>query len=231
MQDLNFRKKRKKRNIKNKNRIKYKNGGNKKYLRQMNKKKRGMQLYFPKEKLAAAAKHPKEIIRWTVEITAVCLLAFTLVVLFGQRVSNAGDAMSPVLKNGDVLLVNQLVYNAKKPARGDIIAFKPNGNENAHYSVKRVVGLPGETVQIQDGQVYIDGEVLVKNIYSYEITDAGIASEPIELEEDEYFVLGDNHESSVDSRMADIGNVRRDDIYGKIWFVASMGSDFGFVKN
>jgi len=230
MQDLNFRKKRKKRNIKNKNRIKYKNGGNKKYLRQK-RKKRGLSLYFPKDKLAAAARQPKEILRWAVEIVAVCLLAFILVVLFGQRVSNAGDAMSPVLKNGDVLLVDRMVYNAKKPARGDIIAFKPNGNENAHYSVKRIVGLPGETVQIQDGQVYIDGEVLVKDIYSYEIVDAGVASEEIELKSDEYFVLGDNHESSVDSRMADIGNVKREDIYGKIWFVASGGTDFGFVKN
>ena len=176
MQDLNFRKKRKKRNIKNKNRIKYKNGGNKKYLRQK-RRKRGLPLYFPKEKLAAGARQPKEILRWAIEIVAVCLLAFILVVLFGQRVSNAGDAMSPILKNGDVLLVNRMIYNAKKPARGDIIAFKPNGNENAHYSVKRIVGLPGETVQIQDGQVYIDGEVLVKDIYSYEIVDAGVASE------------------------------------------------------
>ena len=159
------------------------------------------------------------------------MLAFILVVLFGQRVSNAGDAMSPVLKNGDVLLVDRMIYNAKKPARGDIIAFKPNGNENAHYSVKRIVGLPGDTVQIQDGQIYIDGEVLVKDIYSYEIVDAGVASEEIELKPDEYFVLGDNHESSVDSRMADIGNVKREDIYGRIWFVASSGSNFGFVKN
>ena len=127
--------------------------------------------------------------------------------------------------------MNRLIYNAKSPERGDIIAFKPNGNENAHYMVKRVVGLPGERVQIKEGQVYINGEVLVKDIYSYDISSPGVAAEPIELGENEYFVLGDNHESSDDSRMADVGNVQREDIYGKVWFVAGFGSNFGFVKD
>lgn len=171
-----------------------------------------------------------EIVVWAAEIAAVCLLALLLVLFFGQRVSIAGDSMSPVLKNGDVLLVNRLIYDAQKPKRGDIIAFKPGGNENAHYMIKRVVGLPGETVQIRDGQVLIDGEVLVKDLYCYEITTPGVAADPVELGENEYFVLGDNHESSDDSRMASVGNIQREDIYGKIWFVASPGDNFGFVK-
>lgn len=237
MQDLTFRKKRKKNKVKKKSQrrqqaIKRADAKKRKHLRQKNKKRKGgFSLWFPKEKLEQMVSQPKEIARWIAEITAVCLLALMLVLLFGQRVSNAGDSMSPALKNGDILLVNRLVYNAKKPARGDIIAFKPNGNENAHYMVKRIVGLPGEKVQIQDGQVYINDEILVKNIYSYEITNPGIASEAIELGEGEYFVLGDNHGSSDDSRMADVGNVQRKDIYGKVWFVASLGPDFGFVKN
>lgn len=233
MQNLDFRKKRKKRkrgkqSQKKQQNIKRAAAKRKNKLRQ-NKKK--FQLYFPKEKLEQVAKNPMEIARWTVEIVVVCLLAVILVVSFGQRVSIAGDSMSPALKNGDVLLVNRLVYNARKPERGDIIAFRPNGNENAHYMVKRVVGLPGETVQIQDGQVYIDGKVLVKDIYCYDITIPGVAAEPVELGENEYFVLGDNHESSDDSRMADVGNVKREDIYGKVWFVANFSSDFGLVKN
>lgn len=172
----------------------------------------------------------KEIVRWGIEIVAICILAFTLVFFFGQRVSNAGDAMSPALKNGDVVLVNRLVYNVKKPVRGEIVVFKPKGNENAHYSVKRIVGLPGEKVQIQEGQVYINDEILVKDIYSYDIKDAGLASEPIKLGNDEYFVLGDNNESSNDSRVADVGNVSREDIFGKVWFVTNFGEDFGFVS-
>ncbi|WP_251388550.1 signal peptidase I [Mediterraneibacter agrestimuris] len=208
--------------------VKRANARKRKHLRRKHKKN-GLQLHFPKEKLKLAAQNPKEITRWTVEIVVVCLLAVILVLSFGQRVSIAGDAMSPALKNGDVLLINRLVYNSRKPERGEIIAFKPGGNENAHYTIKRVVGLPGETVQIKNGQVYINGEILVKNIYCYEITTPGVAEKPIELGENEYFVLGDNHESSDDSRMADVGNVHREDIYGKVWFVANFGPDFGFV--
>ena len=174
---------------------------------------------------------PKETICFAVEMILVCLLAFVLVFFFGQRVSNAGDAMSPALKNGDIVLVNRLTYAVKKPARGDVIVFRPNGDENAHYSVKRVVGLPGEEVLIQDGQVLIDGEVLVKDIYSYDIADPGVAAKPVKLGKGEYFVLGDHHESSNDSRMADVGNVRTEDIFGKAWFVASFGSEFGFIKD
>ena len=174
---------------------------------------------------------PKKMIRFGIEIVAVCLLAFILVFFFGQRVSNAGEAMSPAVKNGEIVLVNRLIYEVKKPDRGDVIVFRPNGNENAHFSVKRVVGLPGEEVLIQDGQVLIDGEVLVKDIYSYDITDPGVAAKPVKLGKGEYFVLGDRHESSNDSRMADIGNVRVEDIYGKAWFVASFGPEFGFIKD
>ncbi len=226
MQNLKFRKKRRKKLKKQS----VKSAGMRKRNRSR-RKKGGIKLYFPKEKLQLEGLQTKEILRWGIEIAAVCLLALTLVLFFGQRVSNAGDSMSPALKNGDILLMNRLIYNAKSPERGDIIAFKPNGNENAHYMVKRVVGLPGERVQIKEGQVYINGEVLVKDIYSYDISSPGVAAEPIELGENEYFVLGDNHESSDDSRMADVGNVQREDIYGKVWFVAGFGSNFGFVKD
>lgn len=144
--------------------------------------------------------------------------------------SNAGDSMRPELKNGDVVLVNRLVYNAMTPKRGDIIAFKPNGRENAHYYIKRIVGLPGETVQIKDGKVYINGKEQKKDIFVSEIEKPGVAQDEITLGENEYFVLGDQASSSDDSRMADIGNVKRSEIYGKIWFNTSVGSNFGFVK-
>ena len=71
--------------------------------------------------------------------------------------------MKPVLQNGDVVLVNRIVYNATTPKRGDIIVFKPKGNENAHYYIKRIVGLPGETVEIIENNVYIDCEKLVED--------------------------------------------------------------------
>jgi len=131
------------------------------------------------------------------QIAFVSVIAFVLVWFFGQRVHNVGDAMEPVLKNGDTVMVNRLIYNASRPKRGDIIVFMPNGNESTYYLVKRIVGLPGETVQIVDGSLHVNEEKLVAdNFRTSAIEYAGIAAEPLQLGDAEYFVLGDNHSSS-----------------------------------
>jgi signal peptidase I len=137
--------------------------------------------------------------------------------------------MQPALKNGDVVLVNRVIYNAVKPDRGEVIVFKPQGNENVHYYVKRVVGLPGETVEIKENSIYIDGKKLEEDYVTTEITDAGLAAQAVTLADDEYFVLGDDRKNSEDSRHADIGIVKRRYIYGKAWFIKA-GDNIGFVK-
>ncbi|EEG75732.1 signal peptidase I [[Clostridium] hylemonae] len=167
--------------------------------------------------------------KWVFKIVVVCLLAFVYVWYFGQRVSTIGDSMNPVLENGDVVLVNRIVYNATSPKRGDIIAFKPKGNENAHYYIKRIVGLPGETVEIIENSVYINGKKIEEDYKTTDIDDVGIASEKITLGGDEYFVLGDNRENSEDSRNADVGNVKRKYIYGEVWFTISPRKNMGFT--
>lgn len=169
-------------------------------------------------------------LKWAFEIAVVCMFAFVFVWYFGHRVSNIGDSMSPVLKNGDIVLVNRIVYNASAPKRGDIIVFKPNGNESLHSYMKRIVALPGETVQIKDGSIYVDGEKLEETYETSEIKDAGLAAEEIKLAGDEFFVLGDNRESSEDSRMADIGNVKRSEIEGKAWFIVKPYKRLGTVE-
>lgn len=168
---------------------------------------------------------------WAGKIAIVCLFAFVFVWYFGQRVAVVGDSMNPILNNGDIALVNRIVYDATAPKRGDIIVFKPKGNENSHYYIKRIIGLPGEKVQILEGEIYIDGERLEEDYGVSEITDPGIAAEEIELEGNEFFVLGDDRENSEDSRMADVGNVKRSYIYGKAWFVISPWENFGFVRS
>ena len=167
--------------------------------------------------------------KWVFKIAVVCLLAFVYVSYFGQRVRTIGDSMNPVLENGDVVLVNRIVYNATSPKRGDIIAFKPKGNENAHYYIKRIVGLPGETVEIIENSVYINGKKIEEDYKTTDIDDVGIASEKITLGGDEYFVLGDNRENSEDSRNADVGNVKRKYIYGEVWFTISPRKNMGFT--
>ena len=117
----------------------------------------------------------------------------------------------------------------KDPDRFDIVIFKSPDDESRLF-IKRVIGLPGETVEIKDGKVYIDGKVQKKNIYTSDLDFAGIAEKKLTLGETEYFVLGDNSAGSDDSRLADIGNVKREDIGGKVWFVTNIGKNFGFVK-
>ena len=109
------------------------------------------------------------------------------------------------------------------------MVFLPNGNEKSHYYVKRVIGVPGDTVQILDGAVYVNGELFEEAVETAAILDAELAAEEIELAEDEYFVLGDNRNNSEDSRYANIGNVKKEYIIGKAWFIVSPFKDFGFL--
>lgn len=111
------------------------------------------------------------------------------------------------------------------PKRGDVIVFMPNGNQNSHLYVKRVVGLPGETVQIRDGNVYIDGLLLAEDDRFDKIVDPGIAQNELLLDSDEFFVLGDNRNSSEDSRSGNIGAVKKDTIIGKAWFHLAIGEE------
>lgn len=170
---------------------------------------------------------PVGVLVWLGEIILVCAAAVFLVLAFGHRVSNTGDSMEPVLENGDVVLVNRLSYMIFSPSRGDIVAYSQNGSEQ--YSIKRIVGLPGETVQIVEGSIYIDGEEMKDDIYAENIEYAGLASAPVELGDEEYFVIGDNASASDDSRSPDAGPVSKSDIYGKIWFAAGPGDHFGFI--
>ena len=172
----------------------------------------------------------KKVLQYGIEIAIVCGIAWFLVTFYGQRVSTVGDSMSPVLTNADVVFVNRLSYNMSNPKRGDIIVFKPKGNENSHYYIKRVVGLPGETISILEDAVYINGTKLEEEYETTDINDVGILSEELELGEDEYFVLGDDRENSEDSRSNSVGLVKKSYIYGKAWFVISPLSDFGFIK-
>ncbi len=172
----------------------------------------------------------QNILVWIIQIIIVCVLAFGIVWCFGHKVSTIGDSMSPQLKNGDVTLINRLAYDARKPRRGEIIAFKPNGNENSHYYVKRVIGLPGETIAYKDGQLLVDGEILEEEYETTEIVELGLLKDEITLDGDEYFVLGDDRANSEDSRTANIGNIKRKEISGKVWFVVSPMKHFGFVR-
>ena len=125
--------------------------------------------------------------------------------------------MQPTLQDGNSIVVNKMSYRFKKPKRNDVIVFKQSGSEHSYYNIKRVIGLPGETVQIKDGFVYINGKKLKEEFRFDEIANGGLANEEIKLDAKEYFVLGDNRNASEDSRYTNIGLVMKQDIVGRAW--------------
>ena len=192
-------------------------------------RRKGLTFYQKKKKLNP--KVIKDIFEMIVGGMIAVFLAFVLVFTIGMRTSVIGDSMEPVLSNGQEILMNRVIYRLSSPKRGDVIVFLPNGNQNSHYYVKRVVGLPGEKIQIREGNVYIDGVRLDEEGTFDKMADAGIAQNELELATDEFFVLGDNRNSSEDSRSGNIGPVNRDTIIGKAWFhMASEQENMGLIK-
>ncbi len=182
---------------------------------------------YEKEKLSKA-KLVKEIAVWTFQILLTVVIAFVFVYFFGQKTTAVGQSMEPTLLEGKKVWINKLSYMLSTPKRNDVIVFKPNGNKSAHSSIKRVIGIPGDTVKITDGIVYVNGEELEEDWDK--IADAGIASDELTLNIEEYFVLGDNRNNSEDSRFADVGVVNLGDIEGKAWLFNGRGISFGIIK-
>ena len=159
----------------------------------------------------------KEIISTILYILAVLLGTYLLITFVGQRTSVSGSSMEPTLSNNDQLILDKISYRFSEPKRFDIIVFPFQYKENTYY-VKRVIGLPGETVQIDlEGNIYINGEILEEDYGKEKINFPGLAVEPITLGDDEYFVMGDNRNNSSDSRDPSVGNIRRSNIIGKAW--------------
>lgn len=173
----------------------------------------------------------KELFGWLVYLLIVVGLTWLILTYVGQRTRVSGHSMETTLSNGDNLIVDKLSYRLGDPKRYDIIVFPYKYKENTYY-IKRIIGLPGETVQVADGCAYIDGELLESDIYGAEAMDnPGIASEPLTLEEDEYFVLGDNRNNSSDSRDPSVGILTRDDLLGKAWIRIYPFDKMGVIKH
>ena len=158
----------------------------------------------------------KELLGWIVYIAIIIGLTWLIITFVGQRTRVSGHSMEATLHDGDNLIVYKLSYHFREPNRFEIILFPYRHKENTYY-IKRIIGLPGETVQVKDGYVYINGEKLDENYGLEVMEDAGIAAEPIELGEDEYFVLGDNRNHSSDSRDPSVGILHRDELIGRAW--------------
>jgi len=173
----------------------------------------------------------RETISFILYIAIVFLLTYLVIHYVGQRTQVSGTSMEYTLSDGDNLIVDKISYRFHKPERYDIIVFPFQYEENTYY-IKRIIGLPGEKIQIsEDGAIYIDGKVLEES-YGREIIEVpGQAEDPIELDDDEYFVLGDNRNASLDSRDPSVGVIHEEDIIGRAWLRIYPFDKMGFIRH
>ena len=193
------------------------------------KKKKGGLSFYNRERKVTEERIWRVISYAFWPILAV-ILAYMLVASVGIRTTMVGNSMEPALFNGQDVLVDVIRYRILKPQRGDVLVFKPNGNENSYYYIKRVVGVPGDTVEIKNGVMVLNGEAMPL-LFSDKIADPGVAVNQFTVPEDEYFVMGDNCNNSEDSRSPNLGTVKSETIYGKAWFcMAAESSGLGFIR-
>ena len=178
-------------------------------------------------------KNVREVISTILYLAILCAAVYFILHYVGQRTVVRGDSMDTTLSDGQNLIMDKLSYHFRNPERYDIVIFPGPEEYGEHpYYIKRVIGLPGETVQIKKGKVYINGKKLKSDIYGITkyIDEPGIAEEPLELGKDEYFCLGVNRPVSYDSRYEEVGSVHRSEIIGKVWIRIWPLTKFGKVS-
>ena len=173
----------------------------------------------------------KEILSTSIYILCVLILTYLIIHFVGQRTEVIGSSMEPTLQSADNLIVEKITYRFRDPQRYDIIVFPYKYLKKTYY-IKRIIGLPGEKVYIDsEGNIYINDELLEESYGKETILNAGLASTPITLGDDEYFVMGDNRNDSQDSRDPSVANIKRDDIIGRAWVRIWPFSKFGKIQH
>lgn len=173
----------------------------------------------------------KEILSTSLYLLIVLCLTWLCITFVGQRTQVSGSSMENTLSDGDNLIVDKITYRFKDPERFDIIVF-PFAYETDTYYIKRIIGLPGETIRIdREGNIFINEELLEESYGRAVIADPGRAEEGITLGDEEYFVLGDNRNDSVDSRTEVVGNIKRENIVGRAWIRIWPFNKFGILKH
>ncbi len=169
-------------------------------------------------------------VTFLMEAAAALALGALVAFLFFSSYTAQDSAMDPTIQAGNHFFINKTAYTLSGVSRGDVIAYKSTDSADDTLHVRRVIGLPGETIQIRNGLILIDGKTYMESREFPEITKAGIAENPVTIGDAEYFVLGDNRNNSEDSRFADVGNVTAAQIVGKVWFIEGPSSNRGFVR-
>ncbi|MCI8506820.1 MAG: signal peptidase I [Lachnospiraceae bacterium] len=173
----------------------------------------------------------REVLSFLAYAAVIFGCTFLIIMFVAQRTSVSGPSMNDTLQDGDQLILEKVSYHFRDPARFDVVVFQHLDDGKNVFYIKRIIGLPGETVQIIGDDIYIDGELLEEDYGREPIQDAKIAAEPIAVGEDEYFVLGDNRNNSSDSRDPAVANVKRSMIVGRAWVRIWPLNKIGFVSH
>lgn len=171
----------------------------------------------------------KELLNWLLVVFIAIVCGYFIVTFCFQSIYVVGPSMNNTLEDEDRVIINKLAYVFSDIERYDIVAFK-KFNDDSYYDIKRVIGLPDETIQIKDGRIFVNGNQLLDMPYEDIILTYGIANEEITLGKEEYFVLGDNVNNSEDSRFITIGNVSEGEIKGKVIYILSPKDKRGKVS-
>lgn len=168
------------------------------------------------------------ILKWIIDIILVIVIGLFIATYLCDMDIVVGNSMSPTVKNEEKVFIDTMIYNLTSPKKGDVIQFKVESKSGMiEKYIKRVIACPGETVYIEDGSIFVNGKKVKTN---EEIVNPGLANEEIKLAKNEYFVMGDNYNNSEDSRFNSIGNVREDDIIGKVWLRVAPFVRIGLVN-
>jgi len=159
----------------------------------------------------------KRVLSFSLYLLMILIITFLMITFVVEKTVVDGDSMKPELHDKDVVLIDKIFYKDNDPERFDIVVFPYRGSKgNETFVVKRIIALPGEKIRMSlDGSIFINDEQLADRYGVGENIDPGLCEKDIYLMSDEYFVLGDNREHSVDSRNPEIGNIKRNMIVGK----------------
>ncbi|MGI6129820.1 MAG: signal peptidase I [bacterium] len=154
---------------------------------------------------------PKVVWEYIQSVVLAVVLALFIITFVVQSFIVTGPSMEPTLRSGERLLINKFIYRFSEPRRGDVVVFHPQARPREDY-IKRVIGVAGETVEIRDGKVWVDGTDLTES-YIKEPTYGQFG--PVRIPQGKIFVLGDNRNNSQDSRYQEVGLVSLKSITGK----------------
>ena len=187
------------------------------------------------EETTGKQKKEKKVMSFVMQLILLVVLVLVLLNVMGT-VLVKGSSMEPNFNHGDLVFINKLSTSIGSPGRGDVVICKLDEDSAHENIIKRVIGLPGDEIDIVENQededvydLYVNGEYIQEDFLGEPMMTSGNIDYPFEVPEDSYFVMGDNRNESLDSRRESVGAIHKDDLMGKVVLRLYPFSDFGLI--